>query len=455
MDFASLLVVLFGAVAASVASGGLDAIERRRVLLAFAAHVAAAGAHWASVEFWYSGDMSGYQGTGYDLARFLDADFVRFAPEVVKYALHLESALPQLGGEGQSTGTAKALAGFIVFVVGPSSLSLCLAASWLSWFGQLCLYRVARAELDPADRPTALLGLFFVPSVMFWSSGYTKESLVVGFLGLLCLSTYGVLRLRKPPHIAGLLVGGVGIAMLKSFTLIPYLLGVIVFVYADRAWRRAGKIRIRPAYLLLAAVLAMGGIAAMGSLFPSLGINRIAETIAEHQQNWHDVQGGSDVEQGSGEARSLPQQLRFVPLALVNALFRPMIFDAKNVFAALAAFENTLLLLAVLSLLRPRFRGAIIESIARAPFLAFSATFVLVFATGVGLTTSNLGSLSRYRMPMMPFYAATVLVLRRRARASELLAPGRSRLAAFRKPALRRATGDVRTEVAPLTARRE
>jgi hypothetical protein len=187
------------------------------------------------------------------------------------------------------------------------------------------------------------------------------------------------------------------------------------------AWRKVGAIRIRPAYLVVAAAVSVGGIAAMGSLFPEYSAGNVAETMAYTQEVWKQgadrgYAGGSSIDIGSGEAKTIPEQLKFVPLALVNALFRPVVVEAKNAPAMGGAVENALLLLAVLSLLVGAARSAVRAALFRTPMLLSSAVFVVVFAAGVGLATSNLGTLSRYRMPMMPFYVTTVLVLLRRSR---------------------------------------
>jgi hypothetical protein len=418
MDIAPLIVILLGSVAAGFASRGLDRPERRQAMLAFGVHIVGAFAHWAVHVFFYGyGDMFEYRRFGIDLAKLLDADFARFAPELGRLALHLDTNLPfVVFGDGTSSGTMCALAGLLVFVAGPSMLSMCLVVSCLSWFGQLCLYRIARAELDPDERPVARVAFLFVPSVVFWSAGFQKEAFVVAFLGVLCASTHAVLQRRRLLHFIGILVGGVGIAMLKPFTLFAYVIAVAAFLYAKRSWQHAGRVRVRPAFVLLAAVVAIGGVLAMGRLFPTFGVDRVAETMARQQDAWHDIEGGSNIEAGSGEEDSLSSQIEFVPLAVVNVLFRPALFDVRNGVMFVGALENTLLVLGVFSLFRPRFRVRVLNALARTPLLAFCAAFTVVFGLGVGLATANLGSLSRYRMPMMPFYVAVVLILRRRVR---------------------------------------
>ena len=140
----------------------------------------------------------------------------------------------------------------------------------------------------------------------------------------------------------------------------------------------------------------------------------MAESVSNVQASWEKSPAGSNIELGDGNARGISGQLQLVPLAFVNAFFRPAFFETKTPTMLVAAMENTLLSIAVLSLVWAR--GGALGSLLRSPFLVFSVAFVLVFGIGVGLATRNLGALSRYRIPMMPFYATTLLVLRRRGR---------------------------------------
>lgn len=423
--FSPILVIIVGAVAAALAMGGLDRRERQYAALAFGAHVACSFAQWALVEFYYGiSDVYVYQDEGIQLTRLMDLDFTRFAPEVLKLALHLETRLPfETYGEGSSTGTMSAFAGMLGFVAGPSPLVLYLVTSWFSWFGLLCWYRVARDELDVEDRPLAAVGFLGMPSVVFWSAGFVKEAFVVGFLGVLGLSTYRLLRGRRVFSMLGVLVGGFGVALLKSYTLFAYVLAVPAFIYADRAWRSGGPIRIRPVYLVAAAMISVGGIVAMGSLFPMYSAENVAGTMARNQEVWkegaqHGEAGGSSIEIGSGEATTVADQLKFAPLALANALFRPAVFEARNAPAMAGALENAAITFALLSIVFGSPRKTVRIVLLRSPLLVASLVFVVIFGTGVGLGTSNLGTLSRYRMPMMPFYVTTVLVLLRRGRES-------------------------------------
>jgi hypothetical protein len=425
VTLSAIIVMLLGAVAATLAVRRLQPNEQRSALWAFGAHCVASVVQWALVEFYYGiSDVHIYEHEGGQLARLLDVDFVQFAPEVLKLALHMDSKLPmEAFGEGTSTGTMSAISGFFGYAAGTAPLTLYALTCCFSWFGCLCWYRLAREELEFTDRRAALIGTLWVPSVVFWSSGFVKEGLVIGFLGILGLSTYRLLREAHLPSLFGIAFGGTGVAMLKAYTLFAFILATATFIYATRAASKGEGLHVRPAYLLFAAVIGVGGVVAMGQLFPDYSPNHLSETMAYAQGAWHQnstfgVAGGSDIEMGSGDATTALDQLRFVPLALVTALFRPAIFEARNGPSLAGALENTFLLLAILWLFAGGGRSAARSTLTRTPFILASIVFVLVFGTGVSLATSNLGSLSRYRVTMMPFYVTSVLVLLGRAHAA-------------------------------------
>jgi hypothetical protein len=440
----TILIIVVELVLALVACSGLSRRERAYAISAFALHVLFSGAQWWLHEFYYNGgDAFGYQYFGQVLAPFLQRDFFRFAPELLKTALHVEGAMPiEVMAEGSSTGTMCAIAAFFVYAGGSSLLSMCLVTTWISWFGQLCWYRLAREELTAVDHVPAMLGLMFVPSAVFWGAAFEKESLVLGALGVLGFSAYRTFYGRNALYLIGVVVGGIGVAMLKSYTLFPLVLGASTFVYARRVTQHGGVIRLRLGQLIVAGGLALGGAAAIGSAFPEYSADQISETVSVQQQAWAGDQGGSAIDQIGGHSASITDQLEMVPLALTDSLFRPAVFEAKNGAAMGAALETTLLAIALLLLVDGR--GVVLRALFGTPLLLAAVAFVLVFAVAVGLTTSNLGSLSRYRVPMMPFWAMVLLVLNQRRRLA--LRVERERRVA---PARRRAAQPVASAAPP------
>jgi len=421
MEVTPLLLMALSPVIAYLLTRGLDRRERRIATAAYVVGVVGALTNWFADDRGYvlALDANTYRGWGVEYARLVDSDFGRFAPELAKSVLHLPNDLPfEAPGAGTSTGTMSALAGGLVYLVGPSLLSMCLAAGAVSWFGMLCWYRVAREELGAGERTAALVAFFFVPSVVFWRTSYAKEAFLLGALGVLSLSVYRALERRSPlsvvAAVAGILAGGAGVAVTKPYTLFPFTIALAVASYTKRAWPEGAPIRIRPLYLGLVTATGIGVFVAMGALFPAYSSHNLEETITAQRDAWHGVHasgdaGGSDIEL---EGETASQQ---VAVGLVNALFRPFIFEARNPASFGAAVETTAITLAALWLLLRGARLATLGALARSPILVFSTIFTGLFAVAIGVTTGNLGTISRYRSPMMPFYVLTILVLARRA----------------------------------------
>jgi hypothetical protein len=426
---APFVIALLGTIAGIFACKGLGKRETRYALWSLALHVASSIVQWVVTELYYGvSDAHGYLDDGVQIARLLDYNFLNYAPEVAKYALHLESQLPD-ASDVSGSGTMKAIAGFFVFIIGPSVLSNCLLTTFIAWFGQLCLYRSVRDEVSEDGQTPVLIGCLLVPSVVFWGSGFAKEAFVMGAFGVLTLSTYRVLRNWRPVYLIGMAASGLTIAMIKPYVLFSYVIAVAAWVYAAGALSGTHGSRLRPAYLLLAGALAVGGLAEMGTLFPEYAADKIADSMATQQETWQENQGGSYTELGSGEARSVGQQLRYVPKAVINALFRPAIFEARNATQVGAAIETTLFAMGVLSLFGKHARSVAGQVIRSSPLLIFCIAFVGSFAVCVGLASSNLGSLSRYRVPMMPFYAIVLLTIRQQALMQKATAAEKHRLA--------------------------
>ena len=70
--------------------------------------------------------------------------------------------------------------------------------------------------------------------------------------------------------------------------------------------------------------------------------------------------------------------------------------------------EMTVILYMVIMAFVRTGRVALLRWAWRSPDIMASLAFVLSFSFAVGLATTNLGTLSRYRVPMMPFYIYVV-----------------------------------------------
>ncbi len=135
-----------------------------------------------------------------------------------------------------------------------------------------------------------------------------------------------------------------------------------------------------------------------------------AESTARWLTYVGEQQGGSVYTLGDFDY-SPAGMLRKTPLAINVTLFRPYLWEVNNPVMLLSALESLALLLFTLYVFYKRGIGATFKAVVANPFLLFCFVFSLSFAFAIGIATYNFGSLVRYKIPLLPFYVAALLVL--------------------------------------------
>ncbi|MBW1754583.1 MAG: hypothetical protein JRJ80_00285 [Deltaproteobacteria bacterium] len=410
-----LFVTAAGAVLVTACAVGFSRRERKWVTAAFAMHVAFACAQVPiTLTFYGSSDMFLYFRYGEILAQMMERDAVHVIPEVTAILLQNQHRLPMfVVGAGTSTGSMSALAAWAFYLLGPSKYAACIAFSMLSLCGKIALYRAFRANVDAAYRFPVAIATLFMPSFVFWSSGLIKEAIAVGGFGW---AVFGVhLWIREGRLAAGwalIVAGAIPILLIKAYILFPLVLAGGSWYYWERSLKR-GRVRIRPAYLAAAAAVGVGGILLLGRYFPEYSPDTFSTRTFELQQMGRGLRGGSNYALSGEIPTTLIGQLLFAPVALLASLFRPAIFEARNLLMLANALETTALTLLLARIFARRNLRAVRRQIMDDPFLVFCLVFVVAFGIAVGLTSTNLGTLSRYRSPILPFFAVMLFVLQR------------------------------------------
>ncbi|MEL6561543.1 MAG: hypothetical protein AAFQ94_25365, partial [Bacteroidota bacterium] len=103
--------------------------------------------------------------------------------------------------------------------------------------------------------------------------------------------------------------------------------------------------------------------------------------------------------------------LRLAPAAIYTSLFRPFLWEVRNIVMLLSAFENFLILLFTLLVIFKKGPRLVFATIMKDPSLQFILLFSLIFGFAVGITSYNFGTLVRYKIPLLPFYISSLIVL--------------------------------------------
>ena len=407
----TLVVTVIGAILISMVARGLTRRERVWIWVAFAIHVLFACAQVPiTLKFYGSSDMFLYFTYGEILARMMEHDAARVVPEVTALLLHNDHHLPlTIIGAGTATGSMSALAAFSFYLIGPSKYGVCVAFAIFSLCGKIAIYHVFRKHAVASLRSYAIFAALLVPSYAFWSSGLIKEAVALAGLGW---AIYGLdAWIDERRRFFGwllIIVGAMPVALIKAYILFPFALAGGCWYY----WARVGHRRaIRPLYLGIGALLSVGSIVILSTYFPEYAFDNFGSQTARLQQIGKTIRGGSNYALGDTNPTGLAGQLAYAPLALLTSLFRPSLFEVRNMLMFINALETTFLTVLFIRILYVTTTSRVLSTFRSNPFLVFCLIFVFALGVAVGLASTNLGTLSRYRSPLIPFFTFLLLAL--------------------------------------------
>ncbi|RTQ52473.1 hypothetical protein EJV47_05530 [Hymenobacter gummosus] len=266
------------------------------------------------------------------------------------------------------------------------------------------------SRLFPGSRGAAIGGLLLWPSAVYWSSGITKESLLLAGSALLLAGALPLLYRPTEPgrwRWALLAVLGAWLAFKMRFffggALVAMLLALAVVRAAEVA---AGGLRRRWQVLLFGLLLA-AGLRLAGEVSPVFRFNKFASQLTRTYATLREKSIGRPHIALPHLAPTAEGILLSVPKAAASTLLRPFAWEGDTVFYGFAALEN----LGLLLLTAPAGWDQLRRRPVPLPFaLALVLlTYCLAMAALVGLSTPNLGTLSRYRAPWLPLLVYLLL----------------------------------------------
>ncbi len=412
MTLAVLLVggVLFGALVQRSQSW-----EQPLLGLSFIAHaVSAVAMILLTVHFFGGGDMLAYHRHGLMHAVQLDMRFMEHAPDLLRYTLRRPTLGPRLFMGGSSTGAMIGLSGWMSFALGGSLYAICMVFAVAGFFSKYLTYVAFKLSLPERYHKAALVAAMLIPSVVFWSCALLKEPVAMLGLGP---AVWGVAHLaRGERRLIALIAVGLGavpIGVIKPYVLFPFLMCAVIWIYWHRALKRRSGVGLlaQPLYIGLAVALLFGAMQLLSMLFPEYSVAQVADEAAQLQKVGQRIKGGSHYAIASAPTRSLAGQLLLAPIGLSFSLFRPLPFDVRNPAILLNALEMLWLIALWFKMFKVRPWRQSLKMVMTSPLLVFCVGFCVIFGAAVGVSSTNIGTLSRYRVPMMPFYTLALLVL--------------------------------------------
>lgn len=289
-----------------------------------------------------------------------------------------------------------------------------LLFAFASFLGVWALYRVV-VYLFPYQYRAVTIPLLYIPSVFFWGSSMMKDSIVIGFLGLL---TYGIYRLyfQRRQMIINLILVVFSFYVLtnvKQYVIIAYAPALIVWMSLGPVNKlsRAQRWVLTPLLLTIAVGIVLALLPMMEKLTARYALDQIMETAEVTANYIHRTtrEGGSSY--SLGKVSYTPAGMVAVfPRAVTVTLFQPFLYQVRNPVMLLSAIESTVFLFGTLYILFRVGFFRFIRYITDEPFLLMCLVFSIVFAFAIGISTYNFGSLVRYKIPALPFYGIAIII---------------------------------------------
>lgn len=423
IDIISFVVwtAIMSMVAKRVIDGYLLSSEREVAWKLYWAHIGAAAALIIVTRFLLGGgDMFAYRAYGGMLTKAVLEDFGQYAPELLKLTFRLPSEVPvhvHGSGTANSTGAMFGISSWLFMITGFSLYGVGAIIGSLSFISKTMIFVSFRDRIPEAARKWAMLAIVAMPSAMFWTAGLLKEGVAVATLGWVVYGTRLIVdRVSVTRGVAIVVAASLPIYLVKVYILFPLVIACGIWIVAASALNRAegGKIQIRPIYLILGLVLGTFGFAVLGRIAPEYSLNEIGAELAQVQISGTRVGGATNYQLGTspvGAEAGLAGQLALAPVAFLFALLRPFFFEVSNLQILINSIESTGLTLLLLRAIGKVGPAGIVRTLLGNPYLLAALTFVVIFGTAVGLGSTNVGSLSRYRAPMMPFYGLLLVAI--------------------------------------------
>jgi hypothetical protein len=306
-----------------------------------------------------------------------------------------------------------------LFIVGfsmQSYLITTILCSAFSFIGIWKLFRVFAQEF-PALQKEMAIAFLFVPSVFFWGSGLLKDTFTLAALGFFISGTYNTLISNKRVFrgIFTMLLSGFVIVSIKPYILVglvPSMILWIIVKYIKKIEVATIRSISLPLLLVLGFAFGYAFLQIMGDSLQEYKLDSFLDKAAVNQKDLKsDYHKGNSFDIGEFEPTIQGISSKFF-IATFSAIYRPMIFEVNNAVMFLASIENLLILILTIRVLWYIRLFRFFKYIKSHHLLVFAFSFSILFAFFIGLSTSNFGALVRYKIPCMPFYIASLYIIR-------------------------------------------
>jgi hypothetical protein len=288
----------------------------------------------------------------------------------------------------------------------------------LSFIGIWKLY-VVFTKLYPRLSKQLAYAILFIPSVIFWGSGFMKDTITLSCMGWVTHFFYLIFYENKKIIANSIfaLIFLYIIYIIKSYIVMAFLPAILLWGVGLLSYKiKDTRLILFVRYFLYAS--AIGGIFFIGGkleaeMFGEYNVESVANksfVTRDYLFRISNEQDGSGYTLGDFDPTILGM-LQQAPAGVNVTLFRPYLWEARKPIVMISALESLFFLIFTIVVIFRNNPIKVVQRILSDETLQFCLIFTLVFAFAVGISTSNFGSLVRYKIPCLPFYTAFLIIL--------------------------------------------
>jgi hypothetical protein len=295
-----------------------------------------------------------------------------------------------------------------------SYLPIALVFTLFSFWGTWLMYITINKYFPHLYKFTGIACLF-IPSVIIWSSGVTKEAPCMFALGL-CFYSFDQLLRRKRflKSLFLLFIGAIILYNIKSYLLFTFAAAAFIWWYRSFIFNLHTfffRLIVRGLFFIFLVTAIIYSISVADNFVQETITNKLSagENLQEMMTSINNSEGGSGYQlppfnlSVGGVVKSFFQSLNV-------ALFRPYLWECTNVLMLLSFAESfATFLLVLFTIFKVGFRKLIFYC--KMPLMVFMLLFSLILAPIAGFISFNFGTLVRYKIPLLPFFILFFVII--------------------------------------------
>lgn len=201
---------------------------------------------------------------------------------------------------------------------------------------------------------------------------------------------------------------------IKKYVLLCFLPAILLWINASTIKRiesTIAKLVFLPFVVVAIIVSGYFALVKVSENDKKYSLDKIAQTA---MITAYDIRYVTGKDAGSGYTLgeldgTISSMIKSIPAAINVTLFRPYLWEVNSPLMLLSAIESFALLMMTIFIVVKK--GWLIKRYILDPDVLFCFIFSLTFSFAVGISTYNFGTLSRYKIPMLPFFVIGLAII--------------------------------------------